>query len=268
MPRTTSILCPVRILSSSVPVLPPSNNTLPTPNETRHQHQPSRNPSQHQKLISLIGADANILAVLIDDIGSLDSHSGRDSAGQAHSDESQPVDQHVDESTQATIEEDAEQSETERNEDEGNGNAVQHECCSLRNPQRREPAVDRAWPVQIGEIDVAVPTRIELFLQRNLRIEGVQRACVAAASYILLDVFARESSIRDRGGRVEALTVVKEVHRVEVMKSELLGEGVQVIVNVAFDGVREVVQEGCEYIAAAAARGVQDILANAGGVEL
>lgn len=55
---------------------------------------------------------------------------------------------------------------------------------------------------------------------------------------------------------------------VEVVQTELLSEGVEVIIDFALDAVRDIVNEADEGIVAVRGGGVEDILTETRGVEL
>ena len=56
--------------------------------------------------------------------------------------------------------------------------------------------------------------------------------------------------------RVEALAVIEDMRAVEVVQTERLGNGVEVIVDFALDAVRDVVDEADEWVVAVRGSGV------------
>lgn len=109
---------------------------------------------------------------------------------------------------------------------------------------------------------------VELALQRGARVESEERGAVGAVRDVLADGGAGEGGVGEVGGRVEALAVVEEVGGVEVVQAEVLGEGVEGVVDFFLDGVGDVVEEGDDGVGGFGGGGVEEVLGDARGVEL
>lgn len=77
-----------------------------------------------------------------------------------------------------------------------------------------------------------------------------------------------ESAVGEGGGCVVALAVVEDVGAVKVVDAEGFGKGAEVVVDVVFDSRGHVVDPGGDGVAAGGLGRIDDVLADAGGVEL
>lgn len=194
-----------------------SRDAIKAPYDASYQHEASSHPGQDQKLAPLVCVDANVVAVMVDDVRRLHHDSRGDSTCEPNGDERKPVDQDIDESTQAAFKKDPQDSTDESDADEANTNAVEDEGRSLRNAECTETSTDFTRPLKRGEVDIAVTALIQLFLKRCLRVESIQRRFVAARRHVLLNAAPAQGSVWNGTGSVEALAIVKNMCGVEVV---------------------------------------------------
>ena len=85
-------------------------------------------------------------------------------------------------------------------------------------------------------------------MKRGARVESIARRLVRTAREILVDVILTQGGIRYRSGGVVAFTVVEDVGAIEVVEAQVLGEGSEVLVELALQGVGNIIEEGDERI--------------------
>lgn len=122
--------------------------------------------------------------------------------------------------------------------------------------------------MQIGQVDIPMARSVELALQRLARVEAVHGRAIAAAGDILADIALGDGGVGQVCRRVVALAEVEDVGGVEVVQAEVLGEGVDGVVDFLLHRVGDVVEEGDDGVGGFGGGGVEDVLADARGVEL
>lgn len=249
------------------PVLAPPGKAVHTPYDTRNKQQRSRHPSQNQELVALLRTDADAVALVVDDVCRFDGDGSCDGRRNSDGQESDHVDDDVDARAQAAGEEHADQCSDKCNESERNADAVEDEHSVAGNLERANAVVDFIRPAQIGQVNI-VSGLVELALERFARVEAVHGCHVAAGCDILADVGLGDCVVRRVGRGVEALAESEQVGGVEIVQTEVFGDVVDAVVDFFLHAVGEVVEEGDDGVGGFGGGGVEEVAADAGGVEL
>lgn len=87
------------------PFTPSTEATIETPKYTRKEQQPRRNPREYQEIPALARTHPDVVAILVDDVASLDSNSSRDRTRDSQDYKCKPVEDHIDKCRQSSLEE-------------------------------------------------------------------------------------------------------------------------------------------------------------------
>jgi hypothetical protein len=195
--------------NKTLPISPPApSQTLKHPHKNIQPTQPHRHPSQHHKPFPLLRCHPNILSVFINHMSCLDCHSSRDSRSQQSSKERESPEKYIDESGEASMDEEREQRKGCGEDDQAGGNAIQKESGFLCEAQSVDARVDCIRPMQIFQRQPSMRF-IQLPLQRNRRIEMEERGAIATSSNILSNLTRRKRNIRQRSRCIKPLAIIQ-----------------------------------------------------------
>ncbi|EMC93526.1 hypothetical protein BAUCODRAFT_26794 [Baudoinia panamericana UAMH 10762] len=158
-----ALCCSVRwLFNILVPrrVTPSSSNAIQTPDDAGHKQRRGCTPRQNQEPGASYCTDAEVIAVMVDQVHRFDSDCRGNGACDSNHNKRQPIHQHVEEGTYAALEEEADQGQYKRKTCQANADAIEYEHYFGRNVQRMKASVDGTRPLQVLDIDGAMSSTV------------------------------------------------------------------------------------------------------------
>nr|POF26080.1 hypothetical protein CFP56_22228 [Quercus suber] len=277
--RSSSVAAfPTTCVLASPPCLPPRQ----APHHRHHAHQAHRHPRQSHKLAAPARRHPDVVPVLVRHMYHLVGDPRHQRARQQQREERRGAHDELQQQAPASGARVREQEIRARGEegedDEPDGHAVQHRHRGCGRLHVVEDLVDLGGPMQRRQVDVLRQRAVgELAGQRRGRRKVRGRRAAGAGGDVALDPGRGQRGVGHGGGREVALAEVEDVHAVEVVELQGVGEGGEGVgqggLQVGFGGGEvgadlapdgSVVGRG----GGRGGRGVEEALADARGVEL
>ena len=228
------------------------------PRKRRSQDQSSSRPCHAKERKALVGVDPNIIPMAVDHTNHIINNRRRDRARNHARHEPNQAQQAIEQRRELPSAEKPDEGAEEGHARGGGRHAVEHEHDLGGQRDGFHAVLDRGRPVQRREVDAG----LELGLDDGGGIEVEHARLVTAVR----DVQTRcVCQIRHGSGGVVALAVVEDVRAVEVVDAEVFDEGGDGGLDVAFDGVEDVVDDGGFGVGGEG--GGAEVAAEHGGVE-
>lgn len=198
------------------PLPPPPHTRLRNPPHHAQENQPRPHPRQHHELPPLDRLHAHLVTLLINHIPALLNHRRNQRARQRQRQKRQDPHQQIHARRQPPRSEHGRHGAHERDEEQRDGDAVQHKGRHADDAQRVQARLDILGPVEVLQRDVDAGL-VQRGLEDRGGVEGEARFGGGAPRDVLLDVGLGDGRVGGFEGRVLPVAVVEEVGRVEVL---------------------------------------------------